>query len=219
MKKKIVWLAILASGLSGSVMAQHEEKEYDAGWWTNVSIAPKPVNGKWKTLYSLEFRSKDYIREVDLFCGMINLDYVVNEHVQIGAGYELFLNKKSGGGYYPEYRYYPEAIFSYALGRFSAALRSRVMNTYTEWRHPNFDHRNRFKVNYSIKETPLKPFVYVEPYHAIDNCSYRFSKIRYAAGCAYKQGHHQFDLYYLQEDYHLRPFTRHVLEIDYNYSF
>ncbi|MDR1937952.1 MAG: DUF2490 domain-containing protein, partial [Tannerellaceae bacterium] len=117
----------------------------------------------------------------------------------------------------PEHRYYPEGMLSYRIKKFSASFRSRLMSTFTQWNHPYFEHRNRIKVNYSpIKKIPVKPFAYVEPYHEI--AKYRFHKIRYAAGCAYAFNRHQWDVYYMQEDYRTRPFTRHVIAIDYTYS-
>jgi hypothetical protein len=108
-------------------------------------------------------------------------------------------------------------MLSYRIKKFSASFRSRLMSTFTQWNHPYFEHRNRIKVNYSpIKKIPVKPFAYVEPYHEI--AKYRFHKIRYAAGCAYAFNRHQWDVYYMQEDYRTRPFTRHVIAIDYTYS-
>jgi hypothetical protein len=201
-----------------TIQAQAGERNDDAGLWVNVSLAPKPFGGKWKTLYSLEYRSKEHFQTTDLWCGMLNTDYILNQYVQIGAGYEIFLNREADGGFTPEYRYYPEGVFSYKWGAFSSALRMRVMNTYTQWRDPNIEARNRFKVNYAIKNTPLKPFVSVEPYHNLRK-EFSFTKIRYIAGCGFCFDHQQIDVYYMRECYQQKMFTRNVLEIDYNYSF
>jgi hypothetical protein len=191
----------------------------DAGLWTNVSIAPKLLAGRWKTLYSLEYRSKEHFRETSLWCGMWNVDYVFNPCIQVGIGYEFFLNREPGGGYGPEHRYYPEAIFSYGAGAFSVNLRSRVMNTFTQWNDPHWVGRNRLKAACSIHGTPLKPFAGVEPFHEIDPVAQRFQKIRYTAGCSYVAGRQKWDIYYLREDYLSQRFVRNILAIDYNYAF
>jgi hypothetical protein len=201
-----------------SAVQAQGERNHDAGMWVNLSLAPKPFGGKWKTLYSLEYRSKEHFKTTDLWCGMLNTDYILNQHVQIGAGYEIFLNRDANGEFTPEYRYYPEGIVSYKWGQWSSALRMRVMNTYTHWRDPNIEARNRIKVNYAIKGTPLKPFVSVEPYHKLKK-EVSLHKMRYTAGCSFSFDHQQIDLYYLREDYQQKTFTRNILEVDYNYSF
>jgi hypothetical protein len=197
--------------------AQNPSDTHDAGLWITAGILPKPIAGKWKTLYLLEYRRKENLQETDLFSGTFNLHYILNPHLLLGLGYEFFLNKGSQGGFTPEHRYYPEAVLSYRIQRFSTSFRSRLMNTFTQWSQPYFEHRNRLKLSYSLpKAIPVKPFAYVEPYHEMPN--YRFRKVRYAAGCTYAINRHQWDVYYMQEDYHTRPFTRHVIAIDYSYS-
>jgi hypothetical protein len=198
----------------------NDRPKQDAGLWTNICVAPRPFAGKWKTLYSLEYRSQDNFRNTSLWCGMVNADYIINQYVEAGVGYEFFLNKEVGGGFSPEYRYYPEVVLSYSWGKFSGSFRARVMNTFTQWNDPNCESRNRLKLAYAIKRTPLKLFAGVEPYHAIyPEVEQRFVKIRYVAGCTYSFGNQKLDLYYLRENYLRKAFERNVLEIDFNYAF
>jgi len=212
-----VLLFFLFAGFSG--LKAGNEKDQDAGLWVNVSVVPKLIAEKWRTIYSLEYRSKENFKEISLWSGTLNLDYIVNKYIQAGIGCEVFLNKEPGGGFSPEYRYYPEVIFLYREGSFSVSLRSRVMNTFTQWNKPYWESRNRLKANYSIKGTSLKPFVGVEPFHEIKPVEHRFRKIRYTAGCSYSLGRQKWDIYYLMEDYRSTRFVRNILAIDYSYAF
>ncbi|MDR2680780.1 MAG: DUF2490 domain-containing protein [Tannerella sp.] len=198
----------------------NDGKKQDAGLWVFTGFSPKPFGGKWKMLYGLEYRSKKYFRETSLWCASVNVNYIFNPFIQIGTGYEFFMNREADGSFSPEYRYYPEAIFSCGWGDFSASLRSRVMNTFTRANDPHWEGRNRLKASYAIRGTGLKPFVAVEPYHEIYPVEHRFRKIRYFAGCSVALDRRQkFDLYYLREDYLHESFLRNVIQIEYNFSF
>jgi hypothetical protein len=154
-----------------------------------------------------------------MWCGMLNADYIVNKYMEAGVGYEVFMNKEASG-FSPEYRYYPELVFSYKWERFSGSLRVRAMNTFTQWNDPCWEGRNRVKLTYAIKGTPLKPFVSVEPYHSLHpDAAQRFLKTRYVAGCSYSFGKQKLDVYYLREKYQTKAFVRNVFEIDYSYAF
>ncbi|MDR1746382.1 MAG: DUF2490 domain-containing protein [Tannerella sp.] len=214
-------LAFLPLFYTPIIHAQNDKSNCDLGFWTNISITTKPLAGKWNVSYSLEYRRKDNLRAIDLWAGMVNIDYIANSHWRVGAGYEFFLNSTQEG-YLPEYRYYPEVLGSYVFQRWKASLRSRLMNTYTNWKQPHIEHRNRLKLSYLIKNAPVHPFIYAEPYNQINSQFYQLNKIRYSIGFTYEPAnykHSQFEIYYMIEKYHLRPFVRHVLEIDYSYSF
>lgn len=171
-------------------------------------------------LYGLEYRSKEHFRETSLWCVSVNVNYIFNSFIQAGTGYEFFMNRQADGCFSPEYRYYPEAIFSCKLGAFSASLRSRVMNTFTQVSDPYWEGRNRLKTSYAIRGTRLKPFVAVEPYHDIYPVKPRFRKIRYFAGSSISFDRRQkFDVYYLREEYLHNPFLRHAIQVEYNLSF
>jgi hypothetical protein len=214
-KKSPVFLILFFVWAWCPVLSANDKKS-DAGLWTTIGVSPAPT-GKWKMLFSLEHRSREHFRETSLWCGSMNVYYTVTEYLKLGAGYEFYLNKEEDGGYTPEHRYYPEGILSYAWGQFSANLRIRMMNTFTQWNDPCWETRNRLKLGYSIKGTPLKPFVYTEPYHEIQG--FRFQKIRYAAGCSYVMHSSRLDIYYMRENYQSKPFLRHIIGIDYIYSF
>jgi hypothetical protein len=215
-KKSPIFLVFLFLLASHSALNASETKEHDAGMWTYTSVSPKPI-GQWQLLFAVEHRSKENFRETFLWCGDINVYYKVNKYLKFCAGYEFYLNKEDDGSYSSEHRYYPEANVTYGLGQFTANIRTRVMNTFTQWNDPCWETRNRFKLCYFIKGTPLKPFVYTEPYHTLHN--FQFQKIRYAGGCTYAMSHHQLDFYYMREVYQLKPFFRHVIALDYTYSF
>jgi hypothetical protein len=188
----------------------------DFALWTVIGISPKPVAGRWSSFCGFEYRLKENMNATDLYCGIVNVGYIINDKLQVGLGYEIFLNN-CPERYITEHRYYPQAAYSIPLGRLSVTFRSQVMNTFTEWQHPYFEHRNRLKINYSLKETSLKPFIYIEPYSQLEKPSYRINKIRYAVGCSYKFIKQQVDLYYMWEDYHDKLFIRHVANVNYTY--
>lgn len=195
-------------------------KKQDAGLWVFAGVSPKPLGGKWKMLYGLEYRSRNHFRETSLWCASVNVNYVFNPFIQVGAGYEFFLNREADGSFSPEYRYYPEAMLSCQWGAFSAGLRSRLMNTFTQVGDPHWEGRNRLKASYAIRGTRLKPFVALEPYHEVGPAEHRFKKIRYFAGCSLSLDRRQtFDLYYLREDYLHEAFLRNVIQVEYNLSF
>jgi hypothetical protein len=220
MRKKtiIVFLCVLfACASEGNATG---EKKRDAGLWIFAGISPKPFGGKWRMLYGLEYRSKEHFRETSLWCASVNVNYIFNPFIQIGTGYEFFMNREADGRFSPEYRYYPEAILSCGWELFSVSLRSRVMNTFTQANDPHWEGRNRLKASYAIRGTGLKPFVAVEPYHEIYPAKHRFRKIRYFAGCSVALDSRQkFDVYYLRENYLHEAFLRNVIQVEYNFSF
>jgi len=199
--------------------AEAQEKTDDIAFWTTVKVDPPAIAERWFTSVILEYRLKNDLKETDLYSALALIDYKIDSHWRAGLGYEFFLNKMPGKDIV-EHRYYPQVTYNCKLQRFSVSLRSRVMNTFTEWKKPNWRHRNRLKISYNIKNTPLRPFVYVEPYNSLSKPFYRTNKIRYAGGCsvilAAKQS---LDVFYMQESYHTRPFVRHVIGVDYSYSF
>jgi hypothetical protein len=217
-KRIIVFLCVLfACAPEGNA---NPEKKRDAGLWIFAGVTHKPFGEKWKMLYGLEYRNKENFSETSLWCASVNVNYIFNPFIQIGTGYEFFMNREAGGSFSPEYRYYPEAIFSCSWELFSASLRSRVMNTFTQVGDPYWEGRNRLKANYAIRGTGLKPFVAVEPYNEIYPAEYCFKKIRYFAGCSISLGSRQkFDVYYLREDYLHEDFLRNVIQIEYNFNF
>jgi hypothetical protein len=219
MKKWIVICLCVLFACARAVQASGRKKQ-DAGLWVFAGVSPKPFGGKWQMLYGLEYRSKAHFRETSLWCVSVNMNYIFNPFIQIGTGYEFFMNREADGSFSPEYRYYPEAVFSCRQGAFSASLRSRIMNTFTRTDDPHWEGRNRLKASYAIRGTRLKPFVAVEPYHEIYPVKHRFRKIRYFAGCSIALDSRQkFDLYYLREDYLHDPFLSNVIQIEYNFSF
>jgi hypothetical protein len=203
-----------------SAAKAHDGKQQDAGLWIFTGFNSKPFGGKWQMQYGLEYRSKNHFRETSLWCASVNVNYIFNPFIQIGTGYEFFMNREADGSFSPEYRYYPEAILSCRRGAFSASLRSRMTNTFTRVGEPQWEGRNRLKASYAIRKTGLKPFVAVEPYHEIYPVEHRFRKIRYSAGCSIALNSRQkFDLYYLCENYLHDRFLRNVIQMEYNFSF
>jgi hypothetical protein len=196
------------------------DKEQDGGLWMTVAVAPKPFDGKWKTQFTLEYRSKNDFKNTSLFCGKANLDYVFNQFFQLGAGYELFLYPAEGEvNSYLQHRFYPEFIASYRYGNFSGSFRSRVMNTFRDWSDPLWETRNRFKVSYRIQQTAIQPFVGLEPFHQLYPNGVKFSKTRYTVGSSFGFGNQTVDLYFMKEDFYTRPLARNLLMIDYRYAF
>ncbi len=220
LKNKLFLFLCTVAFVPWKTFAQENSHKHDVGLWVNADVAPKTLAGKWQPLFSLEYRSRDNLRKVDLFCGTILMDYIINKYLDVGAGYEIFANKLSSGGFGLEHRFYPEVILRVPFANFTASMRARLLNTFERISDPNWATRIRFKLGYKITTIPLTPYMSVEPYHRIaDPSHYSFSKIRYIGGCAYSISHQQFDVYYLAEDYHDKPFTRHVVGIGYCYSF
>ena len=197
-----------------------EKKKQDAGLWVNFSVTPKPIAQRLFVTYSLEYRSKENFRTTSLWCGAVNVYYNLNSWFKAGAGYEHFLTKDADGRYTPEYRYYPAVLFSFRKGSFAGSLRSYMMNTFTQWNDPHWEWRNKLKMSYQLREIKLKPFVAVEPYHAIyPGDDYLFKKVRYFAGFSYSFGRHTLDSYYLRESFYNKPFINNIIGVEYNIAF
>ncbi|MDR1814165.1 MAG: DUF2490 domain-containing protein [Tannerella sp.] len=190
----------------------------DLALWMAVSLQPDLIPDKLTASFDFEYRRRNNLRETDLYNGIVIVDYLINKHLTVGLGYEMFWNNNPDG-YETEYRYYPELIYAVPFQRFSLSLRMRVMNTFTDWNHPSWEHRNRLKIKYSIKSLPISPFASVEPYNQLGRPMYRLNKVRYSAGFTFSSGHHSTDLYYMLENYHTRNFARHVININYTFSF
>lgn len=198
-----------------------EEKRQDAGLWLNISVTPKMTADRWSMIYSVEYRSRENFGETSLWSGMANVYYNFNSHFKLGAGYEYFLNKKIDGIYSSEYRFYPAAYLSFQKGFLAGSFRSCLMNTFTQWKEPHWELRNKLKMSAQLKNISLKPFVAMEPYHKIcTEDDYFFNKIRYFLGFSYCfSHHHQFDIYYLCENVIHKKLINNVIAIDYNFSF
>lgn len=201
------------------IFARESSPEHDIGLWVNADVAPKAIAGRWQPLFSLEYRSRDNLRKIDLFCSTLLMDYMVNKHLITGAGYEIFAIKPDEGRFGLEHRFYPEIIVRIPFANFSASIRARLQNTFVRFSGSNWSTRVRFKLGYKLTAIPLNPYISIEPYHHIDGIvHYRFSKLRCIAGFAYTIPNQQFDVYYLVEKYKT-PFTRHVAGLGYCYLF
>ncbi len=198
-----------------------KEKKQDAGSWLNISVTPKTIADRWSLTCSVEHRSRENFSETSLWSGMTNVYYHFNSHFKLGAGCEYFLNKGADGTYSSEYRYYPAAYLSYQKGFLAGSFRSCLMNTFTQWKEPNWEMRHKLKISAQWKGVCLKPFVAVEPYHKLCmDDDYFFNRIRYSLGvsCGVSY-HHQFDIYYLCENIVPKALINNVLAIDYHFSF
>jgi hypothetical protein len=195
-----------------------EAQESDLASWNIIAVKPRPLAGKWASLLAFEYRRRNNMKETDRYSGFALVDYIISNRLKAGLGYEIFFNNDPEG-YGLEHRYYPELIYAMPLGGFNAVWRMRFQNTFKEWENPYWEHRNRLKISYSIKNSGLSPFVYIEAYNRLKEQFYDLNKMRYAGGCNYTAGHQQFDLYYMQEDYHSRDFRRHVIYLEYTYCF
>jgi hypothetical protein len=186
----------------------------DLATWTTVSVNPALMNGKWDALLTFEYRSKENISQTDLYSFMATADYVINRRLRVGLGYEIYFNR-TPSGFTREYRYYPGATYSLPLGRFSAALRTRLINTFTKIAHPYWENRTRLKIKYSPSNIPVKPFISAEPYISISKPRFQVNKIRCQSGFSFSSGIHSIDLYYMQEKYYSKDFVRHIICLDY----
>ena len=211
---------ILFLCLSAMLYAQGQRATSDEGLWIYASLSPRKHGDRWQTFYSIEYRNKEHFSRTSLWCAAVNANLNLSDHLQAGAGVEFFMNRNDDGSFAPEYRYYPEMIFSHVVGALSASLRSRVMNTFTRLNQPNLEWRNRFKTSFALGRSGLSPFIAAEPYTAFYPVAHLFRKIRCSAGTSYTLALNQkVNLYYMRETYFQKTFANNVIQIEYFYAF
>ena len=86
-------LALAVSSL-GSVQADNDDNQ---GLWTSFD-ATKKINNKFKVGTELEFRTNDYLKEIDRFSVGFNLQYKINNWWKATAGH-IFILGYNGGSY------------------------------------------------------------------------------------------------------------------------
>ncbi len=152
---------MLALALSsfGAVQADNED---DHALWTSFE-ATKKIDNKFKIGTELEFRTHDYLKEVDRFSAGINLQYKVNDWLKATAGH-IFIFGHNGSekkthfdengsedGFNYEHSYWEKRNRVYIaltgemkIGRVKLSLRERLQYTRTHAEIIDED-KHRFK--------------------------------------------------------------------------
>ena len=155
-KKALAFIAAFAFIFSAFSTAKADYDNY--GLWTSFE-ASKKINKKFKIGAEFEFRSNDYLKEVERFSAGISGQYKITNWLKANAGYifiagynpksigikedtewidmntgeiELFTNYNVDPSYWEKRnRVYLSATADYKIGRISLSLRERLQYTRT----------------------------------------------------------------------------------------
>lgn len=155
-KKAIVLFIATAFMFLAPSTANADDDNY--GLWTSFEMSKK-INKKCKVGAEFEFRSNDYLKEVERFSAGISGQYKITDWLKVNAGYIFiagynpksigikedteWIDMNTGGiEFFPNYnvdhsywekrnRVYLSATADYKIGRISLSLRERVQYTRT----------------------------------------------------------------------------------------
>lgn len=209
MKKRILLLLILFGVIVPPVFSQ---KEKDVSGWVTTDLV---MNHKqWNYTASLEFRSRDNIRAMDLLSMGLYGRYTFSSFFKVSAGYEIFLTKTRNRGNIVEHRLMLQNESSFQIMGIKMDNRLSLLDDFENMDNPNFGFRDRFRVKYPIKR--FEPFTYIELYYRFRDERVIHHKNRYGIGMNYNaDSRNVISCYYMREQYSQRTFANNVFGISY----
>lgn len=157
---------------------------------TSIDISKK-LNEHWKLSLNQEFRFTHNASNFDTYFVGLGVDYRFNKHFSLGADYRFYQNKNKEGFFMSQQRWSADLMYKQKLSRFSVSYRLRLQNKDDDFMTSAsgdnlFQLRNKFSVDYNIKNFKLDPFFDVELYRSFENPgSSEFSKLRWTLGLNY----------------------------------
>ena len=191
MKKNriIIAIIILTSGFL-SVNAQESIVSSDLEQWTSLGVSKK-LNDKWEISLDQEFRFKNDMSQFDIYLADLGIDYKINKHFSVGANYRFYQNKDSENNFATQHRLSGDLKYKQKINRFKLTYRIRIQNKDEEFFLNESDQniynlRNKFSVDYNIRNFKLDPFFDIELYRQIEDVNTtELSKLRSTLGFEY----------------------------------
>lgn len=167
-KKAFALIAAFAFIFSAFSTAKADDDNY--GLWTTFE-ASKKINKKFKVGAELEFRSNDYLKDIERFAAGISGQYKINSWLKANAGYIFIMgyypgeakdhfdddnNEYDGYNYDQAYhternRFHFSFTGEYKIGRVEISLRERVQYTRTNSAMTD-EEKHRFEILPQIDE-------------------------------------------------------------------
>ena len=193
MKRKAIYTAItilIFTVFYNKTNAQETKVVGDLEQWTSVGISKK-LGKNWKLSLDQEFRFTNDISQFDIYFTDFGVDYKLNKHFSLGANYRFYQNKNSDGIFQTQHRWSTDAEYKQKIDRFTLAYRLRFQNKdedfFTSESSNNlYNLRNKFSLDYNIKNFKFDPFFEAELYRQIyDATTTELSKLRWTLGLEY----------------------------------
>jgi len=193
MKRKAIYTALtilIFTGFYNKTNAQETKVVGDLEQWTSVGISKK-LGKNWKLSLDQEFRFTNNISQFDIYFTDFGVDYKLNKHFSLGANYRFYQNKNSDGIFQTQHRWSTDAEYKQKIDRFTLAYRLRFQNKdedfFTSESSNNlYNLRNKFSLDYNIKNFKFDPFFEAELYRQIyDATTTELSKLRWTLGLEY----------------------------------
>ena len=193
MKRKAIYTAItilIFTVFYNKTNAQETKVVGDLEQWTSVGISKK-LGKNWKLSLDQEFRFTNDISQFDIYFTDFGVDYKLNKHFSLGANYRFYQNKNYEGTFQTQHRWSTDAEYKQKIDRFTLAYRLRFQNKdedfFTSESSNNlYNLRNKFSLDYNIKNFKFDPFFEAELYRQIyDATTTELSKLRWTLGLEY----------------------------------
>jgi len=217
--------------LSYNLIAQ--EKDY--GIWSSTCIKKKykkinyEING--------ELRTRNNTQDIK----SINLKIICSYNLNIfnaGIGYQfIYFNDIEYKDYQPRQRMFAFISVEKNFNNLSILIRERFQRTIKDERdrirldgsydtyrvNPEWEWRNRIKLSYYIRKTPINLITSFESFYCLSDPEFnRFNKLRYTIGIDYRLSKkHTLEIYCLKDkEINIKnPLTTYVTGISYKFKF
>lgn len=225
--KYIVLALLIFTCLIFKVNAQDTKVTGDLEQWTSIGISKK-INKHWKISLDQEFRFTNDVSRFDTYFTDLGVDYKFNKHFAVGANYRFYQNKNKVDDFQTQHRLSTDFQYKQKINRFTLAYRLRFQNKDEDFFTSNssnnlYNLRNKFSVDYNIKNFKFDPFFNVELYRQIEDVNTNdLSKLRWTIGFDYslkKLG--KVELFYRIDNELNQSFNKdtYILGVGYKFSF
>lgn len=184
-KYSLILLLLISSTLS--VFSQD-----DFGIWLGADLSHR-IYRNLSAEISGSLRTNENTSVVDQYFAEGGLSYKFNKYLSIASSYRLINKIEDNTDYYFRHKFFLSAKAEIPAGRFDLSARlqyQRTVKTYIENDNdiaPQNMLRLRAKAEYDLQASPLKPYLYYEPFLSLnDGNSTGLEKVRYSAGTAIK---------------------------------
>ena len=222
MIKRLLLLFLLIL-FAGSCYSQDD----DFGIWIGVDATHKLVK-KLDAEISGCVRTFNNTSKIEQSFLEAGIQYDLNKYFSLSGSYRITSNLEDDSKYYFRHKIFLDAKASIPLGNFSFSGRARLQRTTKTYIEDEEDliagyfGRLKIKADYYIPSSPLKPYIYCEPFIPISpDSGHKISKNRLSAGFQLRiTSKSSLDAGYIfQRDYQPKMADENILSIAYKLKF
>ncbi len=188
----------------------------------------KSIFNNWRVGAATTLKLEKNISRTDELDFDLNAEYSPYKFIAMGVGYRIAFNQKRDNTFEKKYRFFGELELKQGIKRFKLAYRVRYQNIdddffqYEQYQPSKNILRNRIRVSYNIRKSPVEPFVYAELYGLLKINEDFATKIKYALGVKYNLKKYGKIKAYYRIDKELNSFypcTFYSIGMGYSYDF